>query len=156
MHCPSSLTRQYPQLYNAYICPVFAICIWLLIARNYIDQAYATKFDELWTAAQSAYTDKKRQNVPTKKEISLLTLRSLYLFPHITASGSLDFTAPMKSDTARRYLVEVKGDAGFSERQFTWHGIVSDQLLVCAHTCIFRTSTHCIFTGAACHLFLGL
>ena len=102
--------------------------LWLLVSRDFIIAAYNQKFAELFKQASEDYSAKRRPRAPTNSEIAELTLWSLYLFPHITPSGGLDFSAPLKSDVARSYLTELKRDAGFAERPFTWHGVVSNEL----------------------------
>jgi hypothetical protein len=109
--------RAYPQRFNLYLCPVLITCLWLLVVRPYIEQAYESECARLRTT-----TEGKRMN-PT--QISARALGNLYLFPHVSASGDLDFLRPMEHNAASAYLAELRVEAGFGDRAFTWHGVVS-------------------------------
>ena len=116
---------QYPQLYNRNVCPVLAISFWLLLARPYIQQAYADEIKRLREKADASLANGSRTSKAKDDEISALALRNLYLFPHVTSTGQLIFTQPMTHATATKHLAELRETAGMSDRAFTWHGVVS-------------------------------
>lgn len=117
--------RSYLQRYNVYLCSTFVVCLWLLVAKPFIMKAFADEFRRLRQDADAAYTARKRSSEATDAEITALALRNLYLFPHITPSGHLVFTKAMTHAAATANLAEVRSAAGFSGRDFTWHGLVS-------------------------------
>lgn len=59
-------------------------------------------------------------------DVMSLTLRSVYLFPRITKKGEPTFLHPLKPATAAERLVELRTAAGFEDRAFTAHGLVSN------------------------------
>ena len=99
--------------------------MWLKLAEPFIHAAYEKQVKEITAKLQADYDSGQRKTKPSDKEIAQLALRSLYLFPKVNACGSLDFSASITSDSASKLLGELKADAGFAERSFTWHGIVS-------------------------------
>lgn len=124
--CPSlHFVVQYPQMYNSYLCPQLALSLYFLICRPYITAAYDQQFDHFMSEESEHFTAKRRATRPSTEEIEARALRSLYLFPLIDAAGTMHFTEPSKSDTVRRYLGQVAEEAGYGDRGFTWHGVVS-------------------------------
>jgi hypothetical protein len=116
--------RSYLQRFNVYLCSTFVVCLWLLVAKPYIMAAFNAEFRRLRQLADAAYAAKKRSCMATDREITALALRGLYLFPHITPSGTLVFTKAMTHAAATSNLAEVRSAAGFDGRDFTWHGLV--------------------------------
>lgn len=110
------------------MCPVLAISFWLLLARPYIQQAYADEVKRLREQADASFAAGSRKSKAKDDDISALALRNLYLFPHVTSTGQLTFSQPMTHATATKHLAELREAAGMSDRAYTWHGVVSVDL----------------------------
>ena len=116
---------QYPQLFNRYVCPVFVTSAWLLVARPYLQSQYDTELGRLRAKAAADLSAGRRKQAATEEELTDLALHGLYLFPHITSAGQLDFTKPMTHAAATKHLTELRVFADMKDYAFTWHGVVS-------------------------------
>ena len=114
--------RAYPNLYNQYLDPTLAVALWILLIRPYLKKAYDDECEKLREG------DRKAGKASDEPKISQLALQNLYLFPHVASSGNLDFSKHVEHASASNLLKEIKEAAGFGERSFTWHGIVSTSM----------------------------
>lgn len=115
--------RAYPQRFNRYLCVPTVIAMWLLLARPFIEAAYVAQIAHFRTLTDADVAAGRRANKATDRQLAAMALRSLYLFPHVTAAGHLDFTKPMTHAAASSNLVALLEAVGFSGRGFTWHGL---------------------------------
>lgn len=146
--------RVYPYLHNRYLCPVYALSLWLLLVRPFLEKAVNERFITLVSVVCVALAQGRsiqllhatqRATLPaatSDEDVMKATLRSVYVFPRITKKGEPSFLVPLKSSAASERLAELRTRANYGDRPFTFHGIVSEWVRrLCSCRVLARTVT---------------
>jgi hypothetical protein len=68
---------------------------------------------------------KKEDESKSDADVDAAVRAAIYLFPNTKQNGELIFTEGISADTLSGRLKKLVGIAGYSEREFSMHGIVS-------------------------------